>query len=47
MTLVLTNALDFEFVLEWVNIILGTGLAAIIGLISGILHTYCFKIRSS
>jgi putative ABC transport system permease protein len=33
---ILTNALDFEFVLSG-NIILGTGLAAIIGLISGIL----------
>jgi putative ABC transport system permease protein len=33
----LTNALDFEFVLSAGNIILGTGLAAIIGLISGIL----------
>lgn len=35
--LILTNALDFEFVLGMGNIILGTGLAAIIGLISGIL----------
>jgi putative ABC transport system permease protein len=35
--MVLTNALDFEFVLSLGNIILGTGLAAIIGLISGIL----------
>ncbi|WP_264566490.1 ABC transporter permease [Flavobacterium sp. N3904] len=35
--LVLTNALDFEFVLGMKNILLGTGLAAIIGLISGIL----------
>jgi putative ABC transport system permease protein len=34
---ILTNALDFEFVLSAGNIILGTGLAAIIGLISGIL----------
>jgi putative ABC transport system permease protein len=32
---ILTNALDFEFVLSAGNI--GTGLAAIIGLISGIL----------
>ncbi|MFV8331931.1 ABC transporter permease [Flavobacterium sp. XS2P14] len=36
-SLILTNALDFEFVLSAGNIILGTGLAAIIGLISGIL----------
>ena len=35
--LILTNALDFEFVLGAGNILLGTGLAAIIGLISGIL----------
>ncbi|MBF2707914.1 ABC transporter permease [Flavobacterium soyangense] len=36
-TMVLTKALDFEFVLGMGNILLGTGLAAIIGLISGIL----------
>lgn len=35
--LVLTKALDFEFVLGMSNILLGTGLAALIGLISGIL----------
>ncbi|MGV3698083.1 ABC transporter permease [Flavobacterium sp.] len=35
--LILTNALEFEFVLGLGNIILGTSLAAIIGLISGIL----------
>jgi putative ABC transport system permease protein len=35
--LILTKVLDFEFVLSTGNIILGTGLAAIIGLISGIL----------
>jgi len=35
--LVLTKALNFEFVLGLGNILLGTGLAAIIGLISGIL----------
>jgi putative ABC transport system permease protein len=35
--LVLTNTLDFEFVLGMQNIILGTGLSALIGLISGIL----------
>ncbi|MNG30966.1 hypothetical protein D3C84_1166950 [compost metagenome] len=33
----LTKALDFEFVLGMGNILLGTGLAGIIGLISGIL----------
>ena len=33
----LTKALDFEFVLSMGNILLGTGLAGIIGLISGIL----------
>ncbi len=36
-SIVLTNFMDFEFVLGMGNIILGTGLAAIIGLISGIL----------
>jgi putative ABC transport system permease protein len=36
-SIILTNALDFEFVLGVGNIILGTGLAAVIGLISGIL----------
>jgi putative ABC transport system permease protein len=35
--LVLTKVLDFEFVLSMANIVLGTGLAATIGLISGIL----------
>lgn len=35
--LILTNVLDFEFVLGMGNIILGTGLAAVIGLIAGIL----------
>lgn len=35
--LVLTKVLDFEFVLSMANIFLGTGLAAAIGLISGIL----------
>lgn len=34
---ILTNALDFEFVLGMGNIILGTGLAVLIGLIAGIL----------
>jgi len=35
--LILTKTLEFEFVLGFGNILLGTGLAAIIGLISGIL----------
>jgi putative ABC transport system permease protein len=35
--MVLTKVLDFEFVLGMGNILLGTGLAAVIGLISGIL----------
>jgi len=35
--MILTKALDFEFVLGLGNILLGTGLAAVIGLISGIL----------
>ncbi len=35
--MVLTKVLDFEFVLSFGNILLGTSLAAIIGLISGIL----------
>ena len=36
-SIIITNVLDFEFVLSTGNIILGTVLAAIIGLISGIL----------
>jgi putative ABC transport system permease protein len=36
-SIILTNALDFDFVLGVGNILLGTGLAAVIGLISGIL----------
>ncbi|RKS13084.1 ABC transporter permease [Flavobacterium sp. 120] len=36
-SVILTKALDFEFVLSAGNIMLGTGLAAVIGLISGIL----------
>lgn len=35
--IVLSKALDFEFVLGMGNVLLGTGLAALIGLISGIL----------
>jgi len=36
-SIVLTKALDFDFFLGIGNILLGTGLAALIGLISGIL----------
>lgn len=36
-SMVLTKALDFEFVLSASNVFLGTGLAGIIGLLSGIL----------
>lgn len=36
-SVILTKALDFEFVLSMGNVILGTSLAAIIGLISGIM----------
>ena len=36
-SLILTNVLDFEFVLGMNNVLLGTGLAALIGLIAGIL----------
>jgi putative ABC transport system permease protein len=36
-SVILTNVLDFEFVLGMGNVLLGTGLAALIGLISGIL----------
>jgi putative ABC transport system permease protein len=36
-SIILTNVLDFDFVLGVGNILLGTGLAALIGLISGIL----------
>ena len=35
--LILSSALDFEFVLSTQNILLGTGLAAVIGLVSGII----------
>ncbi|OCB75189.1 ABC transporter permease [Flavobacterium crassostreae] len=35
--IILTNVMDFEFVLSMSNIVLGTSLAALIGLISGIL----------
>ncbi|MDV6168936.1 ABC transporter permease [Flavobacterium sp. DG1-102-2] len=34
---VLTNAIEFEFILGFSNIVIGTGLAAFIGLLSGIL----------
>ena len=36
-SIILTNALEFDFVLSLGNVLLGTGLAAVIGLISGIL----------
>lgn len=36
-SIILTNALEFDFVLSLANVLLGTGLAALIGLISGIL----------
>jgi len=36
-SIALTKALDFEFFLGMGNVLLGTGLSAIIGLISGIL----------
>lgn len=35
--IVLTNALEFEFILGFWNVVIGTGLAASIGLVSGIL----------
>jgi putative ABC transport system permease protein len=34
---IVSNALDFDFVLSYKNVFLGTGVAAIIGLVSGIL----------
>lgn len=37
---ILSSALDFEFILSLTNIIWGTGLAAIIGLVSGIIPAY-------
>jgi putative ABC transport system permease protein len=37
LAVILTKALDFEFVLSFTNIIVGTGLSIIVGLISGIL----------
>ncbi len=37
LTLLMTNVLEFEFVLGMGNIIIGTGLSAVVGLISGIL----------
>ena len=36
-SIVMTNVLEFEFILGYKNVFLGTGLAALIGLISGIL----------
>jgi len=38
--LILTKALDFEFILGVGNIMLGTGIAAVIGLFAGILPAY-------
>ncbi len=38
--LILTKVFDFEFVLGFGNIMLGTGIAAVIGLFSGILPAY-------
>jgi len=37
LALVLSKALDFEFVLSMTNILIGTGLSVVVGLISGIL----------
>jgi putative ABC transport system permease protein len=37
LAMLLTNILDFEFVLSFSNIIIGTSLSVIVGLISGIL----------
>jgi putative ABC transport system permease protein len=36
-SIILTNVLDFEFILGFWNVVVGTGLSAFIGLISGIL----------
>lgn len=36
-SIILTNVLEFEFILGYKNVFLGTGLAAVIGLVSGIL----------
>lgn len=37
LAMLMTNVLDFEFILGFNNIIIGTGLSAVVGLISGIL----------
>ena len=37
MSMLLTNLLDFEFVLSFWNIIIGAGLSILVGVISGIL----------
>lgn len=37
LAMLLTQALDFEFVLSFTNIIIGTGLSIVVGIISGIL----------
>lgn len=36
-SIILTSALDFEFVLSFMNVFIGTGLSVIVGIISGIL----------
>ena len=36
-SIIMTNVLDFEFILGYKNVFLGTGLAAVIGLVAGIL----------
>jgi putative ABC transport system permease protein len=36
-SVIMTNVLDFEFILGYKNVFIGTGLAAVIGLVSGIL----------
>ena len=36
-SIILTNALDFEFVLSFMNVFIGTGLSVVVGIISGIL----------
>jgi putative ABC transport system permease protein len=37
LAMLLTNLLEFEFILSLGNIVIGTGLSVIVGLISGIL----------
>lgn len=40
LTLLATQMLDFEFVLSFTNILIGTGLAVVIGLVSGIVPAF-------